>query len=247
MELGLPRDISTEGWRIDRLIEFTLVAVGILFLIMVIWMLWAVIKHGRTHKAHYDHGESKKAVMAKLGVAGMIFLGVDGTLFVNSTHDVEEVFWNFSKTDSLPGVIKIEVNAHQWAWDFRYPGPDGVHGTEDDPLELNDLRVPVDTPISFQLAATDVLHSFYIPNLRVKQDVVPGSITRAWFQAKETGEFDIACAQHCGVNHYLMRGRLIVMPKAEYEEWAAWASNVSKRTYDEANKDQNWAWKWRDK
>ncbi|MCK6549940.1 cupredoxin domain-containing protein [Myxococcota bacterium] len=243
--IGLPRDVSTEGWRIDRLIIMTLWATGFLFVVMCAWMLWAVFAHGKSHKALFDFGDSKKAVMAKAGTAALIFLSVDGTLFVNSTTDLGQVFWNWKVADEDPNAVRIEINAHQWAWDARYAGPDKEFATEDDILSLNEIYVPVDTHVTFQMASTDVIHNFYIPNLRVKQDVVPGSITRAWFKAKETGEFEIACSQHCGANHYLMKAKLIVMSKADYEEWAAYASNVSKRVFEATDTDANWGWKWR--
>src|SRR5581483_7940233 len=101
--------------------------------------------------------------------------------------------------------VRIEVNAHQWAWDVRYTGPDGKFNTADDVTSLNEITVPVDAPVILELASTDVVHSLYIPNLRIKQDVVPGTLTKAWFQATETGQFEIGCAQHCGTHHYKMR------------------------------------------
>ena len=101
--------------------------------------------------------------------------------------------------------VRIEVNAHQWAWDVRYAGPTASSTPQDDIVTLNDIRVPVGAPVLFQLASTDVIHSFYLPELPRQADAVPGMINRMWFQAQETGDFDIGCAQHCGVNHYKMK------------------------------------------
>jgi cytochrome c oxidase subunit 2 len=241
----MPRDVSTEGYRMDNLIHFALICIGLLFVIMCVWMFYACFKHNRGHKAKYDSGDSKKHRMAKLGVAAAIFFGVDGTLFYNSTVDLETTLWNFEKVDQAPDVVRIELNAHQWAWDFRYAGTDGKFGTDDDIVSLNDLRVPIDQPVLFQIGSTDVLHSLYIPNMRVKQDAVPGMRTRAWFQAKETGVFDIACAQHCGVNHYKMKARLTILSKEEYAAWHKDASRNAQRAYDPADKDAHWAWEWR--
>ena len=89
-------------------------------------------------------------------------------------QDINKVFWNFDEVEQRPDAVRIEVNAHQWAWDARYAGPDGKFNTKDDIVTLNDIRVPVDTPVLLQLASTDVIHSFYLPNFRVKQDAVPG-------------------------------------------------------------------------
>lgn len=241
----MPPDVSTEGWRTDRLINMTLVFVTILFAIMVVWMLWACLRHGRGHAARYGPGDSRRATMAKLSVAGLIFFGVDGNLFVNSTRDLSSTIWNFERVEAQPGVVRIEVNAHQWAWDARYPGPDGRFNTQDDVVTLNDLRVPVGVPVVFQLVSTDVIHNLYIPNLRVKQDVVPGSVTRAWFQAAETGDFEIACSQHCGVHHYKMKARLTVLSGEDYARWAREASDASARAYDPEDKAAQWGWEWK--
>lgn len=243
--LGMPRDVSLEGWRADKLINITLVFVTLLFAVMVAWMLWSCILHGRGHTAQYDHGESRRSLAGKAAVVALVFFGVDGNLFVNSTLDLEHTLWNFAKAESHPDAVLIEINAHQWAWDARYAGPDGKFNTADDIVTLNDIRVPVDTPVIFQLTAVDVLHSLYIPNMRVKQDVVPGTVTRAWFQAKEVGQFDIGCAQHCGVHHYKMKGQLTVLPRAEYDQWKKEASALSERAYDAEDTAAHWGWDWR--
>jgi cytochrome c oxidase subunit 2 len=242
---GLPSDVSLDGWRIDWLIDVTLVAITVLFAIMVVWMLAACLRHGRAHAARYDHGLSRRSIAAKIAVSALIFFGVDGNLFVNSTRDLGHNFWNFAHAEAQPGALRIEVNAHQWAWDARYAGPDGKFNTRDDIVTLNDIRVPVDTPVLLQLASTDVIHCLYIPNVRVKQDVVPGMINRAWFQATRTGEFDTACAQHCGVNHYKMRGQLTVLSRADYERWAAAASDLSARAFDPDDAEAHWGWEWK--
>jgi cytochrome c oxidase subunit 2 len=159
--------------------------------------------------------------------------------------DLDEVFWNYKTPESHPEAVRIEVNAHQWAWDVRYPGNDGVFKTKDDVVLLNDMRVPVGIPVIVQMASVDVLHSFYLPNLRVKQDVVPGTITRVWFQATEEGEWDIACAQHCGTHHYKMKALLTTL---EHEEWNAWmkqASAYAERGYDPDDATAHWGWEWK--
>jgi cytochrome c oxidase subunit II len=242
---SLPRDVSMHGHQVDWLINITMVFLTVLFIIMCIWMGIALFKHNKNHVPEYDHGDSKHSVKTAVLVSSVIFFIVDGNLWVDSTVDVNGIFWNFDKVDADPNVLRIEINARQWIWDARYPGPDGVHNTEDDPIITNDIRIPVDTPVYLQMASPDVIHSFYLPNLRIKQDAVPGMINRMWFQAKETGEFDIACAQHCGANHYKMKGTLIVMPKEDYAVWAKVASDDSKRVYMAEDTEAHWGWKWR--
>jgi cytochrome c oxidase subunit 2 len=241
---GMPHDASLDGWRIDDLINETSLYVILLFVIMVAWMLWACLQHGERHPARFDHGTSRGSITVALGIAAAIFFVVDGRLLVNSILVWNHVFGNFAWAETQPGVVRIEINAHQWSWAARYPGPDGKFGTQDDIVTLNDVTVPQGVPVIFQVASIDVLHSFNIPNMRVKMDAVPGMINRVWFVAKETGQFDIGCAQHCGANHYKMRGVLTVLPRADWERWAKEASDNSSRAYDPEDKDAHWAWDW---
>lgn len=240
---GLPRDVSLEGHRIDWLIQITMVFVGLLFVIMVVWMLIAVFKHDKTHAAQYDHGDSRHHVLVACALSSVIFFVVDGNLFVNSVVDLNQAFWNWERA-AAPDAIRVQVNARQWAWDIRYAGADGEFNTPDDIVTLNDMRVPVDTPIYVQLTAVDVLHSFYLPNLRVKTDAVPGTVNHLWFQATQTGEFNIACAQHCGTHHYKMKGLLTILSKDEFKVWGEEAAINSALAYDPQDSAAHWGWKW---
>ena len=242
--IGLPHDASLDGWRIDALINETSVFVILLFAIMVTWMVLAAVRHGPKHQAKFDHGTSVRSIAVALGIAGAIFAAVDGHLFVNSILLWRNVTGNFAMVEANPQSVRIEIDAHQWAWVARYAGPDGKFNTPDDIVTLNDVVVPEGAPIIFQLVSTDVIHDFNIPNMRTKIDVVPGMVNRLWFQAKETGEFDIACAQHCGVNHYKMKGKLTVLPRADFDRWAAEASANSARGYDPDDADAHWGWNW---
>jgi cytochrome c oxidase subunit 2 len=242
---GLPRDISQEGHRIDWLIQITGIFTAILFVIMCVWMVVAVVKHNKNHEAEYDHGNARHQVRFAAALSALIFFVVDGNLWVNSTLDVNSVFWNFEKAESTPNAVRIEINAHQWAWDARYAGADGKFNTADDIVTLNDIRIPVNTPVIFQIASTDVIHSFWVPNLRIKQDAMPGMINKMWFVAKETGQVDIACTQHCGTNHYKMKGTLTVLSPEDYAKWAAEGSANGVRGYNPDDKDSHWGWDWR--
>lgn len=244
--IGLPVDASADGHRIDWLIGVTNGLTGVLFLLMTGWILIAAFKHNEKHTAVYDHGTSKRSMFIALGMAGSVFVVVDGNLFVNSTMDLETVYHNFEEAEKDPNALRLEVNAHQWAWDLRYPGPDGKFNTKDDIVRLNDLKIPVDTPIIVEVASTDVLHAFNLPNMRTKVDAVPGQINKIWFKAKLTGEYDIGCAQHCGTNHYKMKGLLTVLSKEEYAKWAKEASAIAERAYDEKDEAAHWGWDWKD-
>lgn len=242
--IGLPRDVSADGHRIDWLIKITGAFTGVLFVIMCVWMALALIKHNKDHKAEYDHGNAKKQVQFAATLSALIFFVVDGNLWINSTIDVNSVFWNFDAVEKDPNTVRIEVNAHQWAWDFRYGGGDKKFTTADDIVVMNEMRVPVDTPILLQLAAADVIHSFYLPNLRIKQDAMPGMVNKMWFKPTQVGEYDIGCAQHCGTNHYKMKGTLIVMSKEDYAKWEREASAIASRSYDPADAAGHWGWEW---
>ncbi len=241
---ALPRDVSVDGWRVDWLMQITTVFVLIMFAATVVWILWACVRHGPRHLAHYDLGNAKSAVIKATCLSAVIFGVVDGNLLVNGLGDLNAAFWNFDKANASPRAVRIEINAHQWAWDARYAGPDGKFNTADDIVTLNDIRVPLHVPVVIQLGATDVIHCFSLPNLRVKQDAVPGMINRLWFAAKEAGVFDIACAQHCGVHHYKMRGQLTVLDEAAYRAWEANASDLSAHAWDPDDKTAHWGWDW---
>ena len=243
--LGLPRDVSKDGHRIDWLIKVTMGFVVILFVIMCIWMVLAVIKHDEKHTAEYDHGNAKHQIRFAAGLSAMIFFVVDGNLWVNAMMDLHYAFWDFSGAEAKPDAVRIEVNAHQWAWDARYAGPDGKFNTKDDIVTLNDIRIPLGTQVIVELASADVIHSFYLPNFRTKQDAMPGMINRMLFEAKEVGEFDIGCAQHCGTNHYKMKGKLTVMSREDYAKWAAEASANGARVYSEDDAGSHWGWDWK--
>jgi cytochrome c oxidase subunit 2 len=241
---GLPRDASFYGWRVDWLLGTTSLFVAIMFAVTIGWIGWACLRHGRGHRASYDLGSAGPSVTKALLLSLLIFGVVDGNLLVNGLRDVDDVFWNVDRAEANPEAVRIEVNAHQWAWDVRYPGPDGKFNTADDAVTLNDVTVPLGVPVVVQLAATDVIHSFALPNFRIKQDAVPGVINRLWFQAKELGTFDIACAQHCGAYHYKMRGQLTVLPPAAFATWSAQASALSQRSYDPEDRSAHWGWDW---
>lgn len=246
--LGLPRDASEHGHRIDQLINSAHVLHVILFVIMVVWMVWASIAHSARarHKARYDHGNSKRDITVVLGLTAFVFFIVDGHLFVNTVIDLDEVFWNFSDVAKNPKTLRIEVNAHQWSWDLRYAGSDGQFGTDDDVVRWNDLKIPVDRPIYVQLTSTDVIHALYLPNFRTKMDAVPGQVNRLWFTAKETGEFEIGCAQHCGTHHYKMRGVVEVLSEDQFDAWLTEASINAKRSYDAEDTGAHWGWAWKE-
>jgi cytochrome c oxidase subunit II len=241
---GLPRDASVDGGRVDWLIRFTSVAGVVIFLIVGAVLLHALVRHRRSHAAVYDRG-SKASIAVVVGFVTLVGVAVDGTLFVHTLGDMNRVFWNFAAAEAQPDAVRIEVEAHQWSWLGRYPGSDGRFGTPDDVVTVNDLRVPLGAPVLVQLASVDVIHSMNLPHFRVKQDAVPGQITRLTFRPAQAGEYEIACAQHCGPNHYKMRGILTVLPAERYRDWLRAAEADARRAYDPEDAEAHWGWNWR--
>lgn len=239
---GLPPDISHDGHLIDHAIHYTTACIVTLFIIMVAIMVYAMVfhRHGRA-KALYDHGSSKKSLLFTAAVLGAVFVVVDVVELVNAYADVTEVFWNFPND---PDIFPVEILAQQWAWNVRYPGPDKKFNTDDDIILLNELHVPTGKRVVLQIKSKDVIHSFYLPNTRMKQDAVPGMITRMWFQPEKAGEYEIGCAQHCGPNHYKMRGDLFVHDAGDYQKWFALAENDAQRRNDPADVEAHWGWDW---
>jgi cytochrome c oxidase subunit 2 len=239
---GLPRDVSADGHRVDWLIQFTTIATAIIFVLVGAVMLVALVRRGR--RADYAPG-SRRSIGVLVAFVAVVAVAVDGNLFVHTLVDMERFFWNFAAAEERRDTVRIEVQAHQWSWAARYPGEDGRFNTQDDVVTLNDVRIPVGAPVLVQLASVDVIHSFNLPNFRVKRDAVPGEITKLTFQARESGEYVISCAQHCGPNHYKMRGLLTVLPRERYEEWLATAGALARAAYDPDDAEAHWGWEWR--
>jgi cytochrome c oxidase subunit 2 len=110
-----------------------------------------------------------------------------------------------------PNAVEIQVTARQWLYQFTYP---------DGRTTVNEVRVPVGKPVKFLMKSTDVLHGFYLPDFRVKQDILPGSYTYLWVEPEKEGRYDIFCTQYCGTGHSTMRAVMIVMSPEDYEHWA---------------------------
>ena len=127
--------------------------------------------------------------------------------------------WAKVKIDRPPAELTIQVTGKQFEWEVVYPGPDGKFGTADDRQFLDELHVPVGKPVHIIFKSKDVIHSFFLPNFRLKQDMVPGRAIEGWFEATKPGKYELPCAELCGFGHSGMKGWLYVHPPAEYEKW----------------------------
>jgi cytochrome c oxidase subunit 2 len=118
-----------------------------------------------------------------------------------------------------PSDIHVQVTAKQFNWEIVYPGPDGKFGSEDDLQIENEMHVPVNKVVRVYLRSKDVIHSFFLPNLRLKQDAVPGREIQAWFEATKPGKYELPCAELCGFGHSGMLGHLTVHTADDYAAW----------------------------
>ncbi|MCP4868620.1 MAG: cytochrome c oxidase subunit II [Proteobacteria bacterium] len=116
---------------------------------------------------------------------------------------------------------EIRIIGQQWAWTFQHPGADGELDTDDDIRLVDELHIEVDKNYVFHLEATDVMHSFSVPIFRLKQDAIPGRTITGWFNATITGEYDIQCAEMCGIGHGVMGARIHIERGEQHAAWVA--------------------------
>jgi cytochrome c oxidase subunit 2 len=212
---SLPENIATYGGKIDAIFWVITVVTGIAFVLVEIGIIWFAVKYRRREgrRAHYTHGSKALEVLwTSVPALALVALGIYSA----------DVWAQIKGRDSAPaGSLMLGVRAKQFEWNVTYPGADGTLGTSDDFVVRNQLHFPVNRPILIQLESEDVLHSFFIPQLRVKQDAVPGMTIPVWFEATKTGGYQIGCAELCGLGHYRMRARVTIHEPDEYERWHA--------------------------
>ncbi len=221
--MWLPKDVSEHGYMIDHLFNFILVLTGIVFLgteLVMFWFLWKYDSDTNTEPVKFTHGSHNlEIVWTILPAATLLFIAI---YQMNAWADVK-----LRKPDMPP---TCRVIARQFEWRIQYPGKDGVLDSLDDVHHVNDLHIPVNEMILVQLESMDVLHDFFLPNLRIKQDAVPGMTIPVWFRATEEGLYDLVCAELCGWGHYKMKGQLTVESKAKYEQFLADLSKQQEST-----------------
>lgn len=187
--------------------------VGVWFILAQTVFLVSVFRGVTRKKASYLPGHSWKA-MSWVLLPAVAVLGFDLVM----DHQQLPV-WREIKENAPPADQTILIKGKQFVWDIAHPGADGKLGTDDDKKTMNQLYVPVDKVILLELQSEDVIHSLWIPNLRFKQDVVPGRNIRGWFKAVKTGDYKIGCAELCGVGHGNMGGFLHVLSAEDYQKW----------------------------
>lgn len=209
----LDQSASTIGPRIDRLYYWILAITGVVFAGTEIALIWFLFKyrHREGRKAAYIHGNTR---------AEVIWTAIPAAIVLAIALASRGLWAEAKDPAAVPAdALTVLVTAKQFEWNVTYPGPDGELETGDDFTARNSLDVPLDRPTNVRLHAEDVIHSFFIPQFRLKQDAVPGMETHLWFQPTRTGEFPIGCAELCGIGHSRMRGTLTVHDGADYQAW----------------------------
>lgn len=234
----MPPAASAHGGGMDRLIRYLLVTTGFIFVLghtILIVFLW---KYGRGgHTASPLTSRRTERLWSVAPILAMAIIAEGGVLVLGLP--VWEQIYGHPPEDAEV----IEVTARQFEWIFRYPGPDGTFGRvapelvngqsnpvgldQTDPASVDDivvrnrLHLPVNRMARLRLRSHDVLHSFSVPAFRAKQDVVPGMVGSTQFVPVVEGEFEIACAELCGLAHYRMRATVTVQSEADYAAWLA--------------------------
>ena len=209
--MRLPEQASTYAPQIDDMFHLIMWITGVVFVIveaMLLIFLWKY-RHREGRVATYTHGNNRLEVIWTI-IPALICV----TLALLSRRMWEEI-----KEHMPQDAIHIQVTGEQFAWNFRYPGADGKFNTPDDLVTLNQLHFPVGKPVIVELTSKDVIHSFFLPEFRVKQDAVPGMKTHIWFEGTKVGHWEIACAELCGLGHYRMKGFVTVDSPEDYQKW----------------------------
>ena len=211
----LPSGASSFAGDIDFIYYVILVITGIAFVIVEAGLIWFIIKYrGRPgRKAYYTHGSTK---------AELVWTTIPGVTVVIIGLMSGGIWDKVKGRDSVPpDALSYLVTAKQFEWNITYSGPDGQVGTDDDFTVRNQLHIPVNQPVVMRLTSEDVIHSLFIPRFRVKQDAVPGMTINVWFEATKVGEFELACAELCGMGHTTMGARVTVHTAEDYRRWLA--------------------------
>lgn len=211
--MRLPENVSTYGGQIDGLFRLILWITGTIFVVVEALLVIFIFRYRRREGRvpRYTHGSNRLEVFWTIIPAVICVV-----LALMSRRSWAEIKQNMPKE-----AMSIEVTAEQFAWNIRYPGPDGKLDTTDDVVTLNQLHFPVGRAVVVTLHSKDVIHSFFLPEFRVKQDAVPGMTTRIWFEATRVGHWEIACAELCGLGHFRMKGFVTVETPEEFDRWLA--------------------------
>jgi len=235
----LPHGVSTSAAFIDGQFALTFVLMGIVFVAAQValgYVVWKYRERPSSEPVRYSHGNTTLEI---------VWTALTAILFIGLNLMGSRVWANERFAPATTGSVPVEVTGMQFAWYFRYPGPDGKFGVTNprlidpsagnesaigldttDPASKDDvvtgtMYVPVGREVDLHERAIDVIHSFFVPSMRFKQDAVPGLEIHMHFTPTEIGEYEIACAELCGLGHYKMHGMLHVVSQEDFDKWLA--------------------------
>ena len=235
----MPEAITELGREIDDAFNFTLIGTGIIFLLAQAALGYTVWKYGRKsdEPASSSHGNNFLEFLWTTA-ATVIFVGL--AVFGYSVWK-ETRFIDQKSMEPSEDRLIVEVTGQQFVWNMRYAGADNQFGPTDinliddaagnpvgvdrtkpgggDDIMVPEMRVPVNTDVEVVLKSKDVLHNFFVPELRIKLDTVPGLVGKLHFRADKEGRYEIVCSELCGLGHYKMRSFLHVVSPEEYDAW----------------------------
>ena len=233
--LGLPEQASAHAAEIDRMIVLVHWLMAVLFVGWGAFFIYTLIRFRASRHPRADYGGVKShfSTYVEVGVAlveAILLVGFAIPAWANRVDDIP------NESDA----VVVRVIAEQFAWNAHYPGADGVFGrtdiklvaaenpigldrtdaaAKDDITTINQLNLPVNRPILIHLSSKDVIHSFSLNQMRVKQDAIPGVSFPVWFTPTKTGDWEINCSQLCGLGHYRMRGFYSIKTQQDYDTW----------------------------
>jgi cytochrome c oxidase subunit II len=228
-----PPSITAVGDEIDHQYAYTLAVTGLVFVLSQLGLAWAIFRYrDQGQRVKFTRGNNTLEFVWTTATI-VLFLGL-GLLARRAWAEVHF-------TEAAPEAIQIEVTGNQFVWNFRYPGKDGTFGRlklsevsadsgnplgvdPSDPAGKDDivvptLEIPVNHEVQLLIRSQDVIHSFFVRELRLKQDSVPGMIIPMHFTANQIGEYEIVCSQLCGLGHYHMRSTMKVVSEPDYQAW----------------------------
>jgi len=209
----LPENVTSYGQDIDWLFHLIYAITGVTFILVTVALLaFVVIYRDRPgRRARYTHGNTTLeivwTVVPALILVVLTFLSVPA--------------WSKIKMTMPATDVVIQVTAKQFNWQVTYPGPDGKFGTDDDKTFLDEMHVPIGKPVRINLKSQDVIHSFFVPQFRIKQDAVPGREIGVWFDVMKPGKYEWPCAELCGFGNSGMRGWVYAHSAEDYAKWMA--------------------------
>ena len=203
-DYGMAEAGNSYASRVDSLYYFLLIVSLISCILVIGGMIYFVVKYKR--QSDYDqtpyisHNNTLEFLWSFIPFVIFMVVFVWG-------------FVLFREAQTAPkNSFEVHVYGRQWAWDFAY---------KSGKTTTNEIVVPVGRPVKLIMTASDVLHSFFIPALRIKQDVIPGRYTSLWFEADKIGDYQVFCTEYCGAEHSGMLATMKVLPQSEFDEWLA--------------------------